>query len=228
MNNLQSLIIILLGIGVFITWYSETLGSYIKIISMHSNRNVVGNSIVQATSVFSRLGFFMQSFAFAWIIDSRLFMEDRLTLVLFCLTIVFGCLIFLNFYGRLSTKILFIIYHKLGIIKKLEFDLGHFKILNFRIKPNLSYVFAYFLLYLGSFSPLIIQTMDVNFAARSVALSGVINGISTIILLSYVDVKYAHDLEDAGFSSIPMKLIAARYYALGILFAVIMLLTFFK
>jgi len=228
MNTLQSLIIILLSIGVFVTWYSEALGSYIRIISMHSNRNVVGNSIVQATSVFSRLGFFMQSFAFAWIIDSRLFMGHRLALVLFCLSIVFGCLIFLNFFGRLSTQILFTLYHRFGIINKLEFDIAHIKPLNFKIKPKLSHVFAYFLLYFGSFSPLMIQMIDVNFAARSVALSGVINGISTIILLSYIDVKYAHDLEDAGTSLIPIKLIAARYYAVVILFIIIMLMSFFK
>jgi hypothetical protein len=216
MNNIELIIIIFLSLGIFITWYSEALGSYIKLISMSSNRNVVGSSLVQAAGVLSRLGFFMQSFAFAWIIDSRLFMDSRLMLVIFCLIIVLISLTLLNFTGRVSTDMLYLIYYKLGVIKKLERESKYSITLDFKIKPNPSYLAAYLLLYLGSFSSLLIQTMDVNFAARSVALSGVINGLSTIVLLSYIEVKFAHDVEEFGFSLIPMKLILSRYYALGI------------
>lgn len=217
MSLVDVIIGLLLVLGVFITWSSEALGSYIKLVAMRSNRNVVGGSLVQAASVLSRLGFFMQSFAFAWIIDSRVLMHSRLVLFLICLLVVFLSLIFLNFYGRLATHILFFGYHKLGIIEELDEEPEYSIKIDFRIRPPATYVFAYFLLYFGSFSALIIQTIDASFAARSVALSGVINGISTIILLSYIDVKYAHDVEVAGTSLIPMQLIISRYYALGIL-----------
>ena len=216
--DMQELIIFcILIMGVFITWSTEALGSYIKLVSMSANRNIVGVSLVQAISVISRLGFFSQSFAFAWIIDSRLFIETRINLFVSCLITVLFSLVLLKYKGDKIVKIVFKFYHKIGVIKDLNINDIKVLKLNKKIKPPKLYVFAYLMLYMGSFSPLIIQLANLDFAARSVALSGIINGVSTIMLLSYVDVKFARDLEESELSLIPEELIFARYYAVGIL-----------
>lgn len=211
------MILVLLLLGVFFTWYSEALGSYIKLISMDSKRNLVGNSLVQAIGVLSRFGFFMQSFAFAWILDKRLYLSERFSLVIGCLLVVLLCMLTLQYFGEKSTKMLFGFYSKLGLIENLSYKPKNIKVFNICIVPSFIQVFAYILLYTGSFSVLLIQIIDVDFAARSIALSGIINGISTIILLSYIDVKFAHHIEKNGDSSIPYELIMARFYAIFIL-----------
>jgi hypothetical protein len=214
----MSLIILtLLFFGVFFTWYNEALGSYIKLISMDSKRNLVGNSLVQAIGVLSRFGFFVQSFAMAWIIDKRLFLSERLYLVIGCLLVVLLSIITLQYFGEKSTKMLFGFYSKYGLIEKLSYKPKNIKVFNIHLVPSFTQVFAYMLLYTGSFSVLLIQLIDIDFAARSIALSGIISGISTIILLSYIDVKFAHHIEKKGESSIPFELIMARFYATFIL-----------
>lgn len=84
-------------------------------------------------------------------------------------------------------------------------------------KPNLLQVVAYIFLYFGAFSPLYLQIIFTDFSARSIALSGIINGMSTLILVSYIDVKYANQIETNSVSILQEELIAARYTALLIL-----------
>jgi len=194
---------------------------------MDSNRNLVGNSLVQAIGVVSRFGFFMQSFAFAWILDKRLYLDQRFSLVICCLLVVLLCMLTLQYLGEKSTRLLFSFYSKLGVIENLEYEPKKIKIFNFKIIPSWIQVFAYTLLYSGSFSVLLIQIIDVDFAARSIALSGIINGISTIILLSYIDVKFAHHVEKNGDSLIPYELIMARFYAISMLILVLIITNIF-
>lgn len=209
---------ILLGIGVLITWTSEALGSYIKYYSNLIGRQITGITLVQSIGVFSRIGYFFQAYAIAWILDKNLYSNDRLFIVIIGELIILIGLIFLNRFGLILAKYIYIIHEKLKIIDKFNTDVIKIKTIGLK-KPNSLQVFAYIFLYLGAFFPLYLQILLPDFAARSIALSGIINGVSTLILVSYIDIKYANQIEAKGQSLLQEELITARYLALIILIA---------
>jgi hypothetical protein len=210
---------ILLGLGVILTWSFEALGGYIKEYGRKINRQLTCVTLVQAIGVFSRLGYFFQAYGIAWVIDTNSFQNTRTLLVIYCeLLIVMGYII-LHFYGGMLSRFLFNIYSNLGIIDAAtKIGEADKKILTAKT-PKLSQVVGYFFLYFGAFSPFYIQMINPNYAARSVALSGIISGVSSVILISYMDVKYANQVEMKGHSVVQEELLGARYTALLILIA---------
>ncbi len=207
---------ILFGLGVLITWTSEGFGAYIKYYSNLIGRQITGITLVQSIGVFSRIGYFLQAFAIAWILDKNLYSNNRFYIVIYGELIILIGLIILSRFGLILSKYIYIIHSKLKIIDKLNIE--HIKIDKIVFKrPKLIQVIAYIFLYLGAFFPLYLQLLYSDFAARSIALSGIINGVSTLILISYIDIKYANQIEGNGESILQEELIAARYVALIIL-----------
>lgn len=95
---------LLLGIGVFITWTSEAFGAYIKYYSNLIGKQITGITLVQSIGVFSRIGFFLQAFAIAWILDKNLYSNDRFFIVIFSELVILIGLIFLNRFGIIFAK----------------------------------------------------------------------------------------------------------------------------
>jgi hypothetical protein len=210
------IVLISLGLGVMLTWLFEGLGGYIKEYGARINRQTTSAMLVQSIGVFSRIGFFLQAFAVAWVLDTKSFQDGRFTLVLFCEFMALASLFILFAFGDRLSKSLFLLYSRVGIIKPISKMFFPQRILIAK-KPNFIQVLGYLFLYLGAFSPLYIQMLFPEFAARSIALSGIINGISTLILISYMDVKYADQIESKGLSLMQGELLGARFAALIIL-----------
>jgi hypothetical protein len=207
---------LLLGVGVLITWISEGFGAYIKYYSNIIGRQITGITLVQSIGVLSRIGYFLQAFAIAWILDKNLYSNDRFFIVIYSEIVILLGLIILYRYGLIFARLIYAIHSSLKIIDKMNVE--HLKIEKITLKrPKFIQVFAYIFLYLGAFFPLYLQILFSDFAARSIAISGIINGVSTLILISYIDVKYANQVERNGVSVLQEELIAARFIALIVL-----------
>lgn len=213
---MQINIFIILGVGVLVTWASEGLGGYIKYYSNIIERQITGITIVQSIGVFSRIGYFLQAFAIAWILDEKLFEGDRIQLIIYCEIMILVGLLSLCKIGMTVSKFVFTFYEKINVIDRKYGD----QPCDLKLKwscPSAVQVLAYILLYFGAFSPLYIQLIAQDYAARSIAISGIINGMSTIILISYIDIKYANQIEGDGQSILQEELMSARYVALMLL-----------
>lgn len=223
----ELLILFFLFIGIFFTWFAETITSYIRIVLQKYNQNVISLSLVSAISVVSRFGFFIQTFIIAWIIDLQLFLNHRLELSIFFMCVVAFTNLFLFFYGSWFVKLIYKIYVFLGLINNNLNKFESNKItLNPKISPQVFHIFAYLFLYCGALVPLLAQLYDINLAARGIAIAGIVNGVATIMLLSIIDVKYANAIQNNKTSEIPEKLIKARFYALVII--IFIMLTFYS
>lgn len=215
---MDSLLLVTLFIGVYVTWATEALGSIIRKASIAARKNVLGSSIVQAIGVFSRLGFFLQTFAIAWIIDEHKFSSNRYIIALcYCATVMLA-LISTQYLGKKLIGFVYArTYHFFGHAKNENKELNAISI-DLKKRPSTVQVIGYVFLYFGGIFPLIGQLINPDFAARSLALASIINGISTILLIAIVDMKMAIQIESSGISDIPDKLYVARYIALFINF----------
>jgi hypothetical protein len=203
-----------LFVGGFVVWSAESLGTIIKIQSMQAGKNIFGGAIVQMLSVLSRLGVFIQTFAIAWLIDTNMLMERRLHLVVGYLLVIFLTLLSMrrlfsyigDFYGK---------YVSLATDKGLKVT---FEWRSEGAKPSLIGIAGYVFLYAGAVFPLVGQKIDPDLSARSMAISAIFNGVSTVLLVGYLDVKYAIDLERSGQSRLPYSLYQSKFLAVFIVF----------
>ena len=112
-------------------------------------------------------------------------------------------------------------YARKKIVEKSKIqnnEIGYFVLSE---RPNIYAVVGYLFLYLGAIIPLIGQLMLPSFAARSIALATIINGLSTIILVAFLDLKIAYQLESREYSDIPGRLMASKLLAVIISFIVV-------
>lgn len=209
-------LILWLYVGAFITWATETLGSIIKIIGMSAKKNLIFASVVQSISVFSRLGFFMQALSIAWIVDQKILMDSRLELAFGYLFITFISVFLTHFFGlKLVTQV----YTKINrvAVNSIFNDVKIISIYENGSKPKLLQIIGYVMLYAGGFFPILLQLIFPEFAARGVALASIVNGLSTIILVSFYDLKTSMEIQEAEVSNIPIQLIYSRYAAIMII-----------
>ena len=219
------LILTALYVGAFVTWSTEASGSIIRLFGMETNSNLISTSVVQSISIFSRLGFFLQALALAWIVDEGLFIKFRPEMAIGYLLISLFSLLFINnFANKIIQLFLNIIRFK---IKTQPWEINSVQIkFNSKTTPKPLQVLGYVLLYVGGFFPILIQLALPEYAARGVALSSIVNGISTVILISYYDLKTSIEINKTGNSSIPSQLIWARYAALVLLLTVCSIIYF--
>ena len=137
---------------------------------------------------------------------------------------LFSLLFINNFANKIIKLFLNIIRFK---IKTQPWEINSVQIkFNSKTTPKPLQVLGYVLLYVGGFFPILIQLALPEYAARGIALSSIVNGISTVILISYYDLKTSIEINKTGNSSIPSQLIWARYAALVLLLTVCSIIYF--
>jgi hypothetical protein len=213
MDTISLLTLSSLYVGAFITWSTEAFGSVIRLIGIAAKSNLISSSFVHSIGIFSRLGFFLQALALAWIVDEKLLMGFRYEMAIGYLVVSSFSVIFIHLFGaRIIELLCKILANKIPIDAwknhsvKIEF--------NAFTRPKQLQIFGYILLYSGGFFPILIQLVIPEFAARGVALASIVNGVSTIILISYYDLKTSVEIQHNGASLIPVQLVWARYGAL--------------
>jgi len=215
MEYRETLALVLFYIGVLITWSIEAAGSVIKIHGMKMGANLVSASFVQAIGVFSRLGFFLQSYASAWIVDESFYPEKKPAIAVGYFMMVFISVLFSQ---TILSRFIWALMSKHPTFKQSFLDPSlKSSVTQKKLNPSVLQVFGYLMLYSGGFSPIVLHLLSPEFVARSVALSGLINGVSSIILVAYYDIKTSLELASCGFSAIPYQLLRARYVALLLL-----------
>lgn len=214
MDSTTLIIICSLYIGSFVTWSTETFGSLVKLLGMQIKSNLISASVVQSISIFSRLGFFLQTLAIAWLVDERILIDSRVQLVFgYLLVTLITVFVTHRFgFGMLERIYKYIIARELKNLQETPTQLKHQPL----PMPSALQVIGYLMLYTGGFLPILVQLAIPEFAARGVALASIINGISTIILISYYELKTSIDIHKSGVSKIPAQLLSARYAALSI------------
>ncbi|QSZ42367.1 hypothetical protein GJV85_09700 [Sulfurimonas aquatica] len=214
------IILILFYMGVFITWGTEAVGSIIKKIGMISKKNLLSSSFVQSLSILARFGFFLQLLVVSWIVDEKLYLESRGSLALGYTVMV---LLSIMIVQKIGPKSLFYLFNL--IMNKFNFETHdnantgdvHISL----VAPTITQVSGYLLLYTGGMLPLLIQLAFPEFSARGLAIAGVVNGLSTILLIAINDTKMSMQIHKNGFSKIPDQLYVARYIAISILIIVL-------
>ena len=191
-------------------------------MSMDTGNNVIGGAIVQALSVGSRLGVFLQSFALAWIIDDKLYLDSRTNFALSYLAIILLSILFSKITAPIIVEFTQQEYTRNKVVQKSETDKKEIGIFYLTERPNIYAVYGYLFLYLGAIIPLIGQLLLPSFAARSIALATIINGLSTIILIAYLDLKIAYQLESKEYSKIPGQLMSSKLVAIIISFILVL------
>ncbi len=205
--------------GAFVTWSTEAFGSLVKIFGMEIKSNLISVSVVQSISIFSRLGFFLQALAIAWIVDEIILIEFRGLLVLGYLAITLFSVYVTHFFGLRVLKYAYNYIISKAPSNNLNETAGRLRY-QYLWRPSVLQILGYLMLYMGGFLPILIQLVLPEFAARGVALASIINGVSTIILISYYDLKTSIEINKSMVSDIPAQLLAARYVALFISIAV--------
>ena len=219
------LVIVILA-SCFIIYSAESVGTIIKKMSIDTGNNVLGNGVVQALSVGSRLGVFLQTFAVAWIIDEGLLFELRTQVATgYLIAILITTLLCQVLAPQIITLVL-TIYAVFGVrLKNDEMAFG-FEKFPFVVTPHKWGLVGYYFLYLGAILPLVGQLFLVDYSARLLAIATVSNGVSTMILIGFVDLKLAFEIDQKGSSNIPVRLMASKYYAIILCMLTVMLINF--
>lgn len=203
-----------LFVGAFLTWATEASGSIIKKIGISTGQVLVSSSVVQAISIFSRVGFFSQAFVIAWIVDANLFVENRFMVVAGYYISVFLAIIISQRAGYgVLTMFMHWFYKKTELSNHCDQDESIYEPIEL-ITPRISQVVGYVFLYFGAIFPLLIQLVYPDFTARGVALASLVNGVSTILLIAINETRFAIDIQKTGGSLIPDQLYCARYLGL--------------
>lgn len=220
------MLILILMLSCFAVFYIESVGTVIRKTSMDTGNNVIGNALVQALSVVSRLGVFIQSFVFAWIIDEQLFLDLRFKIAALYLAVLSASILGAVMTAPIIVRFVRLQYERKNIKEELKVEVSEVGAVSLYRRPMLYAILGYLFLYLGAIVPLIGQVLMSSFAARSMAIATIINGLSTIILVAILDLKIGYEIEAKKYSEIPGRLMASKLLAALISLVVIVFLAY--
>ena len=199
-----------------IIYSAESIGTVIKKMSIDTGNNVLGNGVVQALAVGSRLGVFLQTFAVAWIIDEGLLLDSRLLMASGYLVAILITTLLCQLLAPQIIKLVLIVYRSFGVeLKNNNLAIG-FERFPFVATPYKWAVVGYYFLYLGAIVPLMGQLFLLDYSARLLALATIANGLSTMILIGFVDLRIAYEIDQTGKSDLPVMLMTSKYYAIAL------------
>ena len=197
----------------FLVWGVESLAHVSKILGIRSGTALIGNAFAQSLNIISRFGFLIQTYIMAIILDRSLFIEYRLIIVLLYLI----CALASSFIIEILFHKLILLYEYLLLRKDVNNSINKFNI-SFSNRSigghlNLLAFAGYIFLYSGAVAPLIIQMLFPSMAARSVALGTILNGASTILLITILDFKIALNTQNNVHKNLSEDVYRSKYYA---------------
>jgi hypothetical protein len=220
MVSVEFFLLCLVIFGAVVVWASESTGTIVRAVGIQLGLNVLGGALVQRLSVISRLGVFVQTMAMAWVIDEGLLIDHRL---LVAVAYVGAVVIATTLTQALSHKIYLAVY-SYAIRRGLPASLGGAHMFKFQgcrlfCRGSGLATLAYVFLYVGAVFPLLGQSLSSALVARSIAIASVLNGVSTLILIGYIEMRMAVDVERTGVSTLPRVIYSSKYSAQVIVLA---------
>jgi len=206
----------LLLLATLLIWGVESSAHAFKIIGIRSNTPLIGNAFAQSLNIISRFGYFIQTYIVAIILDRSLFIENRL-LIMF---LYFICVLASSFIVEICFKRFIRLYEKLALRNLIDTGANIYtppasNKIGGRLLP-LAFV-GYIFLYGGAIFPLVIQMIFPSMAARSVALGSIMNGLSTILLITVLDLRIALNTQNKVNNALSADVYRSKYYASFIL-----------
>ena len=202
----------LLLLATLLIWGIESLAHVLKIIGIRSNTPLIGNAFAQSLNIVSRLGYFIQTYIIASLLDRSLYTDKRLLIVIsYFVCVLLSTFIIEICFKRIVKLYKYLLTGNLLDIKAQTYTHPVSNKIGGRLQP-LALV-GYIFLYGGAIAPLGIQLIFPSMAARSIALGAILNGISTIVLISVLDLRIAMNTQNNVNHSLSENIYRSKYYA---------------
>ena len=186
-------------------WFIELCVAFVRSAGIREEKNVISAAIQQSLSIVSRVGVFGQQAVIALILDKRILMDSRAELGAFysisvLLVIVLG-LFFSKGITEIFSKITGMLSKRTSAAAASAVFAPEFqRLLSPNIVKHRDYflLLTYFLYYSVVPAILICQRFAAEYSATLLAISTIVNGVGTIIVIWRFDMRLAIAIENSG------------------------------